>query len=149
MSGKTATEAFNLLKRPLARVFALFKEFKEGRESVDDERGKHAKETIRTEANIKIVEFLVKEDRQTMMHEGAMESSPSLREINIILYDDLGLSKKAARWATINFMAKNTLKSLTTPLIVQILPHVISGYSLSFKLLGHPVTQSRRSKLLY
>ena len=103
--GKNATEAYNFLCDGYGdlcpsktMVFRYFKEYKEGRESIESERGKAPKPTLRTPENIRLVKTLIEEDRRKTVKELASESGLSVGTIFLIIHDDLGLSKLTARW---------------------------------------------------
>lgn len=105
LAGKSATEAFKFVQvaygeLALSRgyVFRLHKQFAEGRESIDDDRGKCPKPTLRTEKNCKLVDAIIKEDRRITVREIADRSGLSVGTVHTILHVDLNLSKKAARW---------------------------------------------------
>ncbi len=89
--------AFGEMAFSHSRVFALFLELKEGRKSIKDECGKSARPSVRAEDNIKFVEALINEDRHRTIQDLASESRLSTASVHLILHQDLGLSKKAAR----------------------------------------------------
>lgn len=104
-AGKTATEAYNLVKAAFgeaalgrSQVFSLFKEYKEGRESIENLRGKFPKASVRTEENIALIKSLVEADRRLTVDTMASESELSVGTVHKILHEDLGLSKVSARW---------------------------------------------------
>jgi histone-lysine N-methyltransferase SETMAR len=105
LSGRTATEthkmiteAYGELAFSRSRVFELFKQFKEGRVSINDDRGKCAKPTLRTDDNLTLISNLVIADRRTSIQELATESGLSYGTVRTILHEDLNLSKLSARW---------------------------------------------------
>jgi histone-lysine N-methyltransferase SETMAR len=104
-AGKTATEALQLLHEAFgelafgrSRVFELFKQFKEGRESIEDDRGKCPKPKVRTDENVAVVSSLLKMDGRSTIKDLALECDLSVGTIHTIIHKDLGLSKVSARW---------------------------------------------------
>ncbi len=104
-TGKTATQAFENIKKTFGRsalsrtrAFDWFKQFKEGRESVKDQRGGGCPKFQRTEEKIKAVERLVKADARVTVREIAEDTCLSVGTVYTILTKDLGLSRVCARW---------------------------------------------------
>jgi histone-lysine N-methyltransferase SETMAR len=103
--GKSATEAYNLIKEAYgdlafsrAYVFDLFKQYKNGRVSIDDERGKCPKPKLRTDENVALVKSLVLADRRVTIESIVSDTDLSLGTVHTILHDDLGFRKVSARW---------------------------------------------------
>ncbi len=76
MTEKTATEAFKLIQeayRELAfsrsRVFELFKQYKDGQESIEDDRGKFPNANVRTAENINAVSKVITSGRRMAIQE--------------------------------------------------------------------------------
>lgn len=104
-AGKTATEAYNLLKvaygdKALSRtrVFDWFKQFKDGREDAESRAGKGTPRRVRIDKNVEMVKNLINDDRRKSIEDVVSESGLSRGTIERIIHDDLHLSKKAARW---------------------------------------------------
>jgi len=104
LGGKSATEALKLLQETYkegafkcAYVFKLHKEYREGRESITNDRDKNPKVTVYMAENIKAVETIVRSDRQLTIDEIADQVGLSHSATHSILHNDLGVSKKSAR----------------------------------------------------
>lgn len=106
LAGKSATETHKLLKEAYgekalgrSQTFQLHKEVREGRQDVQDQRGRHGQQrTVRTPENVAKVDSLISADRRLTIDEVAVECGLSHRTIHTILHKDLGLSKLSARW---------------------------------------------------
>ena len=105
LAGKSGTETYKLLQAAFgdtamsrSRAFAYYKEFKEGRETIRDRRGQFSLKSARTADKIDAVRRLVTSDQRLTIDDMALESGLSHGTVHTILHDDLGLTKRAARW---------------------------------------------------
>lgn len=103
LAGRTATEVFKLIQEAYgelafgrSRVFELHKQYREGRESIKDDRGKCPKPKVRNAENIALISDLVAELVE--------ESGLSYGTISTILHSDLNVSKVSARWSLAFFL---------------------------------------------
>ncbi len=105
LAGWTATKAHNLLKEAYgddalgkSQVFLYFKEYKEGRDSIKSQTGRHAKEMKRMPENIRAMEDQVKMDCCQTVSDIAAAIGLSISTIHLILTKDLDLIEKVTRW---------------------------------------------------
>lgn len=104
-AGKSASEAHTLLQQAfpdscpsLRTIFRWHREYLDGRDSIEDERGRHPKKTLRTPANIDEISSQIIKDRRLTIQELATASGLSYGTTQLIITEDLGLSKISARW---------------------------------------------------
>ena len=103
-AGKDAKEIRTIVEaayRPNAisrsQVFKISRLVKDGKVT-SDKRAQNPKKTKRTVENIEAVRVMVDKDHRVTIQEIAGELGLSCGTIFNILHDDLGLTKKAARW---------------------------------------------------
>ncbi len=95
-------EAYGDCARSRAQTFKYVKELKDSRESIESNRGKTAKPSLRvgrSAKNINKVRALLKADARRTVQELALERDMSVSTMHALLKEDLGLSKLCARWA--------------------------------------------------
>ena len=108
-AGNTAKEAYDLLCKAYGsgamskrNAYKRFKEFKDGRVDFRGQRGQHStprgKPRQRTDENIATIRRLVEEDARMTYEALSYESGLGVNAIKAIIKEDLGLTKKCARW---------------------------------------------------
>ena len=79
------------------QIYRLIRQVKDGRDT-EDQRKFNPKKTRRSVETIAAVQAAVESDRRTTIEELAAEFDLSVGTVHTILHEDLGLSKKSARW---------------------------------------------------
>jgi len=80
-----------------SQIYLIMKQVKDGKD-MTDQRGRHTPKRSRTAALINDVAAAVKEDGRITLRTLASAHGVSIDTIHKILHEDLGLSKKSARW---------------------------------------------------
>jgi len=93
-------------------VASWSKQFREGRESVEDDPRPGRPVTAATKSNIQRVEQLVEEDRRISLRAIQALTSLNLRTIHDILHDHLEMRKKKSRWVPHFLTPENRQKRL-------------------------------------
>ena len=79
-------------------VYKWIERFRDGREPVEDDKGRGRPATSKNNKKINFVRNLVKKDRRLTVYQIAETVGISVRSAHSILHDDLCLSKLSARW---------------------------------------------------
>lgn len=83
-------------------AYRVFKEFKDGRTEYRGQRGQHSTPRgipkQRNEENIAKIRALIEENSRSTVRELAIESGLGITTVQTIIKQDLGYTKKAARW---------------------------------------------------
>lgn len=85
----------NTLSR--SQIYRIIKVVKEGKDA-QDQRGHNTSKRVRTGGLVAAVAAAIAEDGRATVRELAQAHNTSFHTIHNILHDDLGLSKKSARW---------------------------------------------------
>ncbi|XP_050522590.1 protein GVQW3-like [Daktulosphaira vitifoliae] len=111
--GETATETYSKilkvygsasLSRP--QVFRWHKQFKEGRENVEDEERVGRPVEVRTDANAQRVRSLIREDRRLTVRMVSSELGINRETVRQILINDFGMRKVCAKMVPKNLSAE-------------------------------------------
>ncbi|XP_014485164.1 PREDICTED: histone-lysine N-methyltransferase SETMAR-like, partial [Dinoponera quadriceps] len=86
----------NTLKK--TQVYKWYKQFLEGRESIENEGHRRRPRTRVTEENIRLVGSLIEGDRRLTVAEIASVVRISFGSVQAIITDDLGFRNVSARW---------------------------------------------------
>lgn len=103
--GKTSTETFEMLRMAFgdeamsrARTFEWFRRFEEGRTTVESDERSGRPTSSRNAENIEAVRQLVKEDRRLTVRELSDDLGISIGSCHMILTEDLGMRRVAAKF---------------------------------------------------
>jgi hypothetical protein len=94
---KSAEVAYDNKSLTRSQIYRIIKSVKDG-ENTEDQRPLNSKKTKRTLDLVAAVAAAVEEDAHLNIDDLAAAHRVSKRTIFNILYDNLGLSKKSARW---------------------------------------------------
>ena len=103
-AGQNATEILELLEKAFGpkvmsrqQVNVIIRLVKSGQDTVDL-RGTNPHRTVRTHDAKQKIREIVEEDRQSTIEEIALQTGLSETSVHRVLTEDLGLTKKSARW---------------------------------------------------